>query len=300
MYRAGLLINGRSVADPYGDGSRTIPSRTSSITARVIQDHGIRTFGRATTSGPADIFARDADTGEARWFYQWTPHDVHDWDGINEQILLDSQRQWQQRKVLTRAERNGYVYVMDRLNGEVLSATAIYPYHDKQGSRPQDRPAARPSRRRHREQDEWCVTSVRSRQAQRIGSRTHSRLRPGFLYIPHNNMCEDMEGTEVSYIAGTPYVGAHVRMYAGPGGHRGEFTAWDPVAAKPAFKIKERFPVWSGTVATAGDVDVLRHYGRLVQSRSRSHGPDSLAAQGRIATSSASLLHTEVRTVNNM
>ena len=35
------------------------------------------------------IFARDADTGEARWAYQWTPHDVHDWDGINEQILLD-------------------------------------------------------------------------------------------------------------------------------------------------------------------------------------------------------------------
>ena len=67
-------------------------------------------------------------------------------------------------------------------------------------------------------------------------------------------MCEDIEGTEVSYIAGTPYVGAHVRMYAGPGGHRGEYTAWDPVAAKPVFKIKERFPVWSGTVATAGDV----------------------------------------------
>ena len=43
-------------------------------------------------------------------------------------------------------------------------------------------------------------------------------------------------------------------MHPGPGGHRGELTAWDPVAMKPAWKIKESFPVWSGTLVTAGDV----------------------------------------------
>ena len=69
------------------------------------------------------LFARDPDTGEAKWFYQWSPHDVHDWDGINEQILLDLDLNGSRRKVLVRAERNGYVYVMDRLKGEVLSAT---------------------------------------------------------------------------------------------------------------------------------------------------------------------------------
>lgn len=73
-------------------------------------------------------------------------------------------------------------------------------------------------------------------------------------------MCQDEEGLEVSYIAGTPYVGANVRMYAGPGGHRGEFTVWDPVAAKPVWKIKEKFPAWSGVVATAGD---LVFYGNM-------------------------------------
>src|SRR5689334_21680621 len=55
----------------------------------------------------------------------------------------------------------------------------------------------------------------------------------------------DYEGTEASYIAGTPFVGANVRMQAGPGGHRGELTAWDPVAARA---------VWTGTVTTAGDL----------------------------------------------
>jgi glucose dehydrogenase len=76
----------------------------------------------------------------------------------------------------------------------------------------------------------------------------------GLLYIPHNNLCMDWESVEANYIAGTPYVGANVKMYAGPGGHRGEFTAWDPVARKKAWSIKEKFPVWSGALATAGDV----------------------------------------------
>jgi glucose dehydrogenase len=78
--------------------------------------------------------------------------------------------------------------------------------------------------------------------------------RTGLAYIPHQNLCEDEEGIEANYIAGTPYVGMNVRMYAGPGGHRGELTAWDPVAGRPAWKLIEKFPVWSGTLVTASDV----------------------------------------------
>jgi glucose dehydrogenase len=43
-------------------------------------------------------------------------------------------------------------------------------------------------------------------------------------------------------------------MYPGPGGHRGVFAAWDPVAARKAWEIQEKFPVWSGALVTAGDV----------------------------------------------
>src|ERR671938_1280736 len=71
----------------------------------------------------AGIFARDPDTGQARWFYQWSPHDLHDYDGINENLLLDLPIGGKPRKVLVRPERNGYVYVLDRATGEVLSAT---------------------------------------------------------------------------------------------------------------------------------------------------------------------------------
>jgi alcohol dehydrogenase (cytochrome c) len=62
------------------------------------------------------------------------------------------------------------------------------------------------------------------------------------------------KSTEVGYIAGTPFVGATVDMYAGPGGHRGEYMAWDPLARKKVWAISENFPVWSGTLVTAGDV----------------------------------------------
>ena len=60
--------------------------------------------------------------------------------------------------------------------------------------------------------------------------------------------------SETGYIAGTPYVGADIKMKAGPGGSRGRFTAWDPVARRKAWEIREDFPVWSGALATAGDV----------------------------------------------
>lgn len=58
---------------------------------------------------------------------------------------------------------------------------------------------------------------------------------------------------ETSYVAGTPYV-AEVQMYAGPGGYRGEYMAWDSVNREKVWAIEEEFPVWSGTVVTAGDV----------------------------------------------
>lgn len=63
------------------------------------------------------LFARKPETGEAVWAYQLTPHDLHDYDGINEQILADIPIDGQTRKVLIRPERNGYVYVIDRTSG---------------------------------------------------------------------------------------------------------------------------------------------------------------------------------------
>jgi PQQ-dependent dehydrogenase (methanol/ethanol family) len=200
----------------------------------------------------SSIFARDASTGEALWAYQWTPHDEHDFDGVNENLLLDLPWGGRTRKVLVRPERNGFMYVMDRATGEVLAAD---PYGHLNWATRIDLETGRPvlveeKRTGNRQARDVCPAAPGMKDWQ------PSAYSPvtGLLYLPRNHLCMDYEGVEANYIAGTPYVGALVRMKAGPGGHRGVFQAWDPVARKTVWEIKERFPVWSGAVVTAGDV----------------------------------------------
>ena len=201
----------------------------------------------------AGIFARKPENGEAVWFYQWSPHDLFDHDGINEQILLDLPVAGQTRKVLVRPERNGYLYILDRTSGEVLSADPfayittskgvdlktgrLIPVHEKEpksGKLVHDICPAAPGAK------DWQPSSYSPR--------------TGLIYIPHQNLCQEETTAEVNYIEGTPYVGAEVRMVPGPGGHRGELSAWDPKARRKVWVVREKFPIWSGTVATAGDV----------------------------------------------
>jgi PQQ-dependent dehydrogenase (methanol/ethanol family) len=202
------------------------------------------------TSG---IFARDPDTGEAVWYYQWSPHDLFDHDGINEQILIDLPMGGTTRQVLVRPERNGYFYVVDRKTGEVLSAdpfvhVTAYKGVDLKTGRLQPVPEKQPEVGVVKR--DICPSSPGAKD----WNPSAYSPRTGLVYIPHNNLCMDFEGAEANYIAGTPYVGSSVRFYAGPGGHRGEFTAWDPVARRAVWTIKENFPVWSGAMVTAGDV----------------------------------------------
>jgi lanthanide-dependent methanol dehydrogenase len=199
------------------------------------------------------IFARDADTGAARWFYQLSPHDHFDYDGVNELVLLDLNVEGRQRKVLVRPERNGYIYVMDRETGEVLSADPFVPITSTAGvdlktGRLLDVPAKATGAGKTVEQICPAAPGAKDWQPSAFSPRT------GLLYVPHNNLCMDFQGMEANYIAGTPFVGANVKMYAGPGGNRGFFTAWDLAAHKPRWQIKENFPAWSGALATAGDV----------------------------------------------
>jgi lanthanide-dependent methanol dehydrogenase len=199
------------------------------------------------------IFARDPDTGAAKWYYQYNPHDEHDYDGINEIILLDVPMNGKVRKVLLHPDRNGYLYMLDRTTGEIVYAK---PYGYVNSITSIDMKTGRPV--------------VNPDKNTKVGSIVHDICptasgakdwepssyspRTGYLYIPHENLCMDWEDVQVNYIAGTPYVGANVIMKPGPGGFRGEVTAWDVKAGKPAWQIPEDFPAWSGSLVTAGDL----------------------------------------------
>jgi PQQ-dependent dehydrogenase (methanol/ethanol family) len=206
------------------------------------------------------IFARDVNTGEAAWFYQSTQHDLFDYDDVNEIILADIP--WGdggRRPALLRPDRNGYFYVIDRRNGQVLSAT---PFGYINSSRGVDLKSGRIAVNPDKIPKPGRVTRDICPAAPGMKDWNPSAFSPvtGLVYIPHINLCEDLAVQQANYIAGTPFVGADVKMYGGPGGYRGVVTAWDPIARKAVWEVKEDLPIWSPALATAGD---LVFYGTL-------------------------------------
>lgn len=199
------------------------------------------------------IFARDPDTGQAKWAYQMGPHDMYDYDGVNENIVADIPMNGEIRKVIIHTDRNGFIYTIDRTNGQVLVAEKFKPTNwateiDLETGRPVEVPEKATHQGTLTKDICPSASGAKDQQPAAYDPQTH------LLYTPSTNLCMDYGGIETNYIAGTPYVGAAVRMYAGPGGNdaRGEFLAWDPATGKKVWGITEKYPVWAGALATAG------------------------------------------------
>jgi PQQ-dependent dehydrogenase (methanol/ethanol family) len=200
------------------------------------------------------LWARNADNGQAVWAYQIEPHDSFDYDEIMENILIDMPWQGRVRHLLIHPGRTGFVFVLDRENGEVLSAEKFEPvtwansFNLKTGL-----PDINQDKQTHYGvyAKGICPSSTGGKEF--VPSSFSPRT--GLLYIPAHNTCMDYEATAVNYIAGTPYLGASVRMYPGPGGYQGELIGWDVAHARKVWSIKEQdLPVYSGVLSTGGDV----------------------------------------------
>ncbi|MGH8581354.1 MAG: methanol/ethanol family PQQ-dependent dehydrogenase [Gammaproteobacteria bacterium] len=210
------------------------------------------------------IFARDVDTGMAKWVYQMTPHDEWDFDGINEMVLADIKVKGKDRKALVHFDRNGFGYTLDRVTGELLVAEKYDPAVnwatkvDMSTGRPEGDP--RYSTHKNGEDNNTtnaCPAALGSKDEQPVAYSPRTNL----FYIPANHVCMDYEPVSGGeYTAGQPYVNAVLNMY--PAGkvlkdgttNLGLFTAWDAGEGKIVWSIPERFSVWSGALATKGDV----------------------------------------------
>src|SRR3979411_1206090 len=209
------------------------------------------------------IFARDVDTGVARWVYQMTPHDEWDYDGVNEMILSDQQIGGAARKLLTHFDRNGLGYTLDRVTGELLVAEKYDPKVN--WTTGVDMNKTSPTYGRPKVVDQYstekqgedvnskgiCPAALGTKDEQPAAYSPDTQL----FYVPTNHVCMDYEPFKVSYTAGQPYVGATLSMYPPAGdSNMGNFIAWDNKTGKIVWSNKEQFSVWSGALATAGGV----------------------------------------------
>lgn len=231
------------------------------------------------------IFARDIDTGVARWVYQMTPHDEWDYDGVNEMILADIKVKGKQTPALVHFDRNGYGYTMNRKTGALLVAEKYDPavnwstHIDMKTGYPQtlDQYSTH-----HNGEDvvskDICPAALGTKDEQPAAYSP----RTGLFYVPTNHVCMTYEPVSYAaggnqYVAGQPFVNANLTMY--PAGavmkdgtdNMGNFIAWDAGSGKIKWSIPEQWSVWSGALATAGDVvfyGTLEGYAKAIDAKS--------------------------------
>ncbi len=204
------------------------------------------------------LFARDLDSGMAKWIYQMTPHDEWDYDGVNEIILSDQKIKNKLRKTAVHFDRNGFAYTMDRETGELLLAKKFDP--SVNWSKGVDLTTGRHDRVQQYSPDfngedenttGICPAALGSKDQQPAAYSP----RTGLFYVPTNHVCMDYEPFEVEYVAGQPYVGASLSMYpVDDDPNLGNFIAWDAREGKIVWSNPERFSVWSGALATESDI----------------------------------------------
>jgi lanthanide-dependent methanol dehydrogenase len=203
------------------------------------------------TSG---VFARNVGDGMARWAFVFTPHNEWDYDGVNENILVDMPVKGQMRKVMVQFNRNGFAYTIDRTTGEVLVAKPFGHENWASGIDPHTAMPIVVPEKHTVPPGRW----VRDICPADIGVKDFEPAafspRTGLFYVPVQNICMDYKGREVGYIAGTPYWGAQMTRHVGPGGNYGELAAFDASVGRKVWSIPEPFLVYSGALVTAGDL----------------------------------------------
>ena len=210
-------------------------------------------IGQYTNLWTSSQLAFDGDTGKIAWGYQYTPSDVWDYDGVNEGVLADINVGGQKTPALLHADRNGFFYVLNRQSGKLISAEAVVPVNwakgvDLKTGMPVEDPAKRPR----------LGVWARNVCPNLIGGKNWEPMsyspQTGLAYIPLFNMCMDIASKEEEYTPGKFYLASefNLDMAGSEGTNLSEIVAWDPVAKKKAWGIKEDLPFLGGTMTTAG------------------------------------------------
>jgi len=193
------------------------------------------------------VLALDPDTGEMQWFFQYTPHDTHDWDANQIPVLVDGEFSGEQRKLLALANRNAFYYLLDRETGEFLLGEE-YSYQTwAEGIDENGRPIVIPGTDPTYEGNvvwpslqgatNWFSPSYNPRTEQ--------------FFVANRRMGAMYFKADVEYQPGTPFLGGGEQAFDGDQAS-GAVLALDVMSGELQWEFELQTPPWSGVMATGG------------------------------------------------
>ncbi len=201
--------------------------------------------------------AIDPDTGKIKWYYQFTPNDGWDYDGVNETISFNDGG----KKLAGHADRNGFFYVLDRTNGKLQNA---FPFVNQiDWAKNIDLKTGRPIETAVRAGDP--TKSADGKKGKQIfvapsflGGKNWMPMAyskdTGLFYVPSNEWGMDLWNEPVTYKKGAAYLGAGFTIKPLNKDYIGALRAFDPKTGKKVWEYKNKAPLWGGVMATAGNL----------------------------------------------
>jgi alcohol dehydrogenase (cytochrome c) len=193
------------------------------------------------------VLALDPDTGEMKWFFQYTPHDTHDWDANQIPVLVDGEFEGQQRKLLALANRNAFYYLLDRETGEYLLGEEYSFQTWSEGIDDNGRPIVIPNTEPMRDGNlvwpslqgatNWFSPSYNPQTEQ--------------FFVPNRRMGAIYFKSDVEYVLGMPFLGGGEQPLDGDDAS-GAILALDVMTGEQQWEFELQTPPWSGVMATAG------------------------------------------------
>lgn len=205
-------------------------------------------YGDMTNLYTAATLGINPETGDIKWYYQTTPYDAWDYDGVNELVLADVDGQ----PAAMKADRNGFFYVLNRNTGKVISAEKFVDVNwaekiDLETGRPVEDPKYRLTK----------TNTVNAVFPSFMGGKNWQPMaynpQTGLMYIPANNIGMDFKATETEYKRGYFYLGTEWNMVYNDKSP-GEYIAWDVAKQEKAWSKPLQFPIPGGAATTAGNL----------------------------------------------
>jgi alcohol dehydrogenase (cytochrome c) len=193
------------------------------------------------------VVALDADTGKLKWHFQFTPHDVHDWDATQIPVLLDLEVGNKPRKLLVQANRNGFYYVLDRTNGKFLFAKPLVRVTWADGIGSDGRPILLPGTDPTPEGNYVCPGSAG---ATNWMSPSYSP-QTGLFYVAVREQCDKYFSSPQPYREGTIFA-ASVNQPVTDAKEWGALRALDPLTGEIKWEFRYYSAPWAGALSTAG------------------------------------------------